>query len=223
MPLKKLLSTVKRLSLRWLLWVLKECALTLGILLGGVAQQVVEYGHWPVLVVRAPYHGLRKILVVTDGSKCSEKAAAFLGKLSLPAGVRTYVMHVLPPIPPEPSVEYFARAWPLGTEILPPIPLENDAAQQDWLKEEEKHGQIIISQTIEELSTFGLRAEGVLLRGDAATEIIEHTNNYGIDLIVTGSRGLSTVKSWLLGSVSRKLVHYAGCSVLVVREIACIP
>jgi nucleotide-binding universal stress UspA family protein len=38
-----------------------------------------------------------------------------------------------------------------------------------------------------------------------------------IDLIVAGSRGLSRVRSWLLGSVSRKLVHYSGCSVLIVR------
>ncbi len=42
---------------------------TLGILLGGVAQQVVEYSKSPVLVVRAPYHGLRHILVVVDGSE----------------------------------------------------------------------------------------------------------------------------------------------------------
>ena len=39
-----------------------------------------------------------------------------------------------------------------------------------------------------------------------------------IDLIVAGSRGLSQMRSWLLGSVSRKLVHYSGCSVLIVRS-----
>jgi len=39
-----------------------------------------------------------------------------------------------------------------------------------------------------------------------------------IDLIVTGSRGLGQIRSWLMGSVSRKLVHYSGCSVLVVRS-----
>ena len=41
---------------------------TTGILVGGVAQQVVEYAPCPVLVVRAPYHGLREVMVVTDGS-----------------------------------------------------------------------------------------------------------------------------------------------------------
>jgi nucleotide-binding universal stress UspA family protein len=41
---------------------------TAGILLGGVAQQVVEYACCPVLVVRAPYRGLHHLLLVTDGS-----------------------------------------------------------------------------------------------------------------------------------------------------------
>jgi nucleotide-binding universal stress UspA family protein len=55
------------------------------------------------------------------------------------------------------------------------------------------------------------------MRGDAATEIIQFARQHEIDLIVSGSRGLSPVTSWLLGSVSRKLVHYASCSVLIVK------
>jgi nucleotide-binding universal stress UspA family protein len=39
-----------------------------------------------------------------------------------------------------------------------------------------------------------------------------------VDLLVTGSRGHSPIRSWMMGSVSRKLVHYSGCSVLVVRQ-----
>jgi nucleotide-binding universal stress UspA family protein len=56
-----------------------------------------------------------------------------------------------------------------------------------------------------------------LRRGDAATEILQLAKEKHIDLIVAGSRGLSQVSAWLLGSVSRKLIHYAKCSVLVVR------
>ena len=52
---------------------------TFGILLGGVAQQVVEYAACPVLVVRAPYRPLQRILLVTDGSASSKQAGQFLG------------------------------------------------------------------------------------------------------------------------------------------------
>jgi nucleotide-binding universal stress UspA family protein len=34
---------------------------------------------------------------------------------------------------------------------------------------------------------------------------------------VAGSRGLSNFKGLWVGSVSRKLVHYSNCSVLVVK------
>jgi nucleotide-binding universal stress UspA family protein len=56
------------------------------------------------------------------------------------------------------------------------------------------------------------------LRGDAATEILNFAQNINADLIVAGSRGLSQIQGWLLGSVSRKLVHYARCSVLIAKE-----
>ena len=49
-------------------------------------------------------------------------------------------------------------------------------------------------------------------------EIIEYARNEKVDLLVAGSRGLSRVAGWLMGSVSRKLVHYAECSVLVVKK-----
>ena len=50
---------------------------TLGILLGGVAQQVVEHACCPVLVIRAPYRRINHVLVVTDGSVCSHHAVEF--------------------------------------------------------------------------------------------------------------------------------------------------
>jgi len=58
----------------------------------------------------------------------------------------------------------------------------------------------------------------VLKWGDAATEIIEYVKSNKFDLIVAGSRGLSQFKGWWVGSVSRKLVHYSNCSVLIVKR-----
>ena len=60
---------------------------TLGILLGGVAQQVVEYSQCPVLVVRAPYTGINRVLLVTDGSPHSQRAVEYLAR-SMPRRAR---------------------------------------------------------------------------------------------------------------------------------------
>jgi nucleotide-binding universal stress UspA family protein len=78
----------------------------------------------------------------------------------------------------------------------------------------------LLERTVSHLQAEGIQATSVLLRGDAATEIIEYVKTHHIDLIVAGSRGLSQMKRLLLGSLSRKLVHYAGCSVLIVKGVS---
>jgi len=185
---------------------------TLGILLGGVAQQVVEYVCCPVLIVRAPYRKLRRILLATDGSPYSQRAVEFLGRFPLPAGADVRVMHVLPP-PPFPVI--VSEVGYVGPPLVQPLPfLEESIAQR---AKEEQEGQAWLKRAVKTLRASGIAAMSVLRRGDAATEIIEYVKEQQVDLIVTGSRGLSRIKAWLLGSVSRKLVHYSGCSVLIVK------
>lgn len=218
---------------------------TLGILLGGVAQQVVEYSHCPVLVVRAPYNGIRRVLLVTDGSPHSQRAVEYLAPVCpeghevdkpriherakpanpsqqpevhrrcswLPPSARVTLMHVMPP-PISPDLA--ARAWTLGPEVLypaPAAPLDVAAMEAD----EQRQAERVLNSARAVFETAGLVVDTELMRGDAATEIIQFARQHEIDLIVSGSRGLSPVTSWLLGSVSRKLVHYASCSVLIVK------
>jgi len=216
---------------------------TLGILLGGVAQQVVEYSHCPVMVVRAPYNGVKRVLLVVDGSPHSQRAVEYLAPVCpdepaedkprihepskpairkgeirkrcswLPTEVNISLMHVTPP-PISPDLA--ARAWTLGPEVLypaPSAPLDVAAIEAD----EQRQGQRVLNQAQNVLEAAELAVDSNLVRGDAATEIIQYTHKNAIDLIVCGSRGLSPVTSWLLGSVSRKLVHYASCSVLIVK------
>jgi nucleotide-binding universal stress UspA family protein len=191
---------------------------TLGILLGGVAQQLVEYSHCPVLVVRAPYKQLQRVLLVVDGSTHSQCAVEYMTHFPFPSGTEVRVMHILPPFP---KFEYiYAPGRNLYTMVdIPPASsheIEQDIARQAQVEEQE--GQLILKKTQETLRETGVEAASVLKRGDAATEILEYVRSNNIDLVVAGSRGLSAVKGWLLGSVSRKLVHYAGCSVLIVRS-----
>jgi len=190
---------------------------TLGILLGGVAQQVVEYARWPVLIVRAPYNGLNRVLLVIDGSEHSQRAEDYLARFSLPEGVDVRVMHVLPP---EPMPDLVGRSWPVGAEMVMPVPSpEMEEATKQQSEAEQSQGEVLLAQSEANLDDSGINVESVLVRGDAATEIINYIKEKNIDLVVVGSRGLSQVAGWLLGSVSRKLVHYAGCSVLIVKEM----
>lgn len=189
---------------------------TLGILLGGIAQQVVEYAHLPVLVVRAPYHGLHRILFVNDGSVHSQQAEVFLGDFPLPETVDLRVLNILPP---PPSQDLLAQAWPLGPEMQVPMPPNLLKENREWLEEEEKQSHALVEHSVKNLRAHGLKlVKGEVRRGDAATVVLEYAREHSIDLIVAGSRGLSRIQSWLLGSVSRKLVHYADCSVLIIKS-----
>ena len=185
---------------------------TLGILLGGVAQQVVEYACCPVLVVRAPYSGLRRVLVVTDGSTYSQGALRYVTRFPLPEKAEVRLMHVLPPLTEPVIMEpYFG-----GRDAY--VPLRTPEEEAKLQAEQEKEGKALLQRAQELLLKQGLKPKTVLARGDAATEIIAYAKQEKIDLLVAGSRGLSRVRGWLMGSVSRKLVHYADCSVLVVKQ-----
>ena len=186
---------------------------TLGILLGGVAQQVVEYACCPVLIVRAPYTGLSNILVTSDGSDSSMAAIKYLGNFPFPKISTMNVIHVLPP-PPIPT--YVVEPMFMDMTLSEPWMVTEEEAERR--KKEEEDGEALLATCCGLLEKQGMKAGAVLKRGDAATEIISFAKAEETSLIVTGSRGLSQFRGWLMGSVSRKLVHYSNCSVLVVRS-----
>jgi len=86
--------------------------------------------------------------------------------------------------------------------------------------------------------TVNLRevADSVLARGESDAEakgvkvatyasdknpaeaILDTADEQNADLIVVGSRGLSGIRRFLLGSVSSKVSEHAKCSVMIVRE-----
>jgi nucleotide-binding universal stress UspA family protein len=183
---------------------------TLGIMLGGVVQQVVEYATWPVVVVRAPYLATKRVLLITDGSRYSQHALEYLRDLT-PRVLRfaSCTSCLLS------SPAYIARTWPVGSETVSPLPsYETEKLLSRQAEEEERGGQSLLDQTIKMMQGYGVEATSVLLRGDAATEIIEYVKTHQIDLIIAGARGLSPMSA--LARKSHSLIHYA-CSVLVVK------
>jgi nucleotide-binding universal stress UspA family protein len=189
---------------------------TLGILLGGVAQQVVEHACCPVLVIRAPYRQINQVLVITDGSECGSHAVEFSASFPFIAGTAFHLLHVLPPSPVL-TPDLLSQIWTLSDEAIDPS-LFPDHDIEAEVETARAAGKSILDGANQVLLSQGIKAKTALLQGDAATEVIQYARDNQVDLIIAGSRGLSTMQSWLIGSVSRKLVHYAGCSVLLVKR-----
>lgn len=186
---------------------------TASILLGGVSQQVVEYACCPVLIVRAPCASFEKILLVVDGSPSSQAAARYLGKFPLPEHAQVQIMHVLPPRPTPVIMEPYYGAWQSVYAAYPIV----DEEVAEMQKKETRKGEMLLARTCRLLQRHGIDAATALRCGDAATEIMDYVKDNQIDLIVAGSRGLSNFRGLWMGSVSRKLVHYSNCSVLIVK------
>ena len=60
-----------------------------------------------------------------------------------------------------------------------------------------------------------LKASYISRAGDPAEEIIACAREHSADTLFLGSRGLGPMGSFILGSVSRKVAHAAGCTVKI--------
>ncbi|MEX2490549.1 MAG: universal stress protein [Nitrospirales bacterium] len=62
-----------------------------------------------------------------------------------------------------------------------------------------------------------------VMKGDVSDAILRASESMEADCIAVGSRGMSDVPGYLLGSVSRKVVTHASCSVFMVKGAIAVP
>ncbi|MGD0549346.1 MAG: universal stress protein [Candidatus Bathyarchaeia archaeon] len=141
-----------------------------------------------------------KILVGLDGSDYSLKALDFATDLAKKYQSQLVLVHVVMRQiyainPPEAGVL-------AGTAIV---------------RELEEDGKAILAKGEEIVKAQGIPVETRLKQGVPAEELLRAGADEKVDLIVLGSRGLSQVRAFFLGSVSDKVSHHAKCPTLIVR------
>jgi nucleotide-binding universal stress UspA family protein len=77
--------------------------------------------------------------------------------------------------------------------------------------------QAVLDDALKKLGTTTFIVNGELHEGPEAESILKFAESCEADLIVMGTRGFGAVKGLLVGSVSRKVIHYASCTVMVVH------
>ena len=103
---------------------------------------------------------------------------------------------------------------------------KNPVSMNRALAAMEKAGTIVLREAARSARVaLGQAATGsrtniqtVLAHGPLAHTIAKHAKQLKVDLILMGSRGLSDIQGFLLGSISRQVVSSAACSVLVVKQ-----
>lgn len=77
--------------------------------------------------------------------------------------------------------------------------------------------QAVLDDAHQKLGRTSFTVQDELLEGPESESILKAAENREADLIVMGTRGFGAVKGFLVGSVSRKVIHYADCPVMVVH------
>jgi nucleotide-binding universal stress UspA family protein len=138
---------------------------------------------------------MMRVLVATDGSADARTAARWLADLPLPADASALAVAVvdLPPAPLDvPTVADFKRAL---------------------LDEGRQAADEVVALLKDRFRSLEARA----VAGDPREEIVRLAQEWSADLVVVGARGMGSIATALLGSVSLAAARHAPCPVLVVR------
>jgi nucleotide-binding universal stress UspA family protein len=137
---------------------------------------------------------IKKVLFAYDGSDQAQKAFDFALDIVTKYGAELLVLSVA--TPPEPPMSVEMEAF-----------LEN--AQEYY----EQH----FSALRQKAERAGVTPKFEVRDGHAAEQIIRKADEEDVDMIVMGHRGKSFIERWRLGSVSKRVLSYAHCTVSVVR------
>lgn len=149
---------------------------------------------------------MKKILIPIDGSAESKKAAE----------------------------EAVAMAKVYGADItfLTIVEVQNDMAYADLgvmatgeyvdirdnlIKYKKEHDEKMLDAVIASLDLSGLNTDKKVVLGYAHPDIVDQAKSGAYDLIIMGHRGLNPFKRFFLGSVAKRVIEDAPCSVYIVK------
>ncbi|MEM3671061.1 MAG: universal stress protein [Thermoprotei archaeon] len=143
---------------------------------------------------------IRRILVAVDGSANSDRAVRVAAQIAKNNDAELSVLHVI---------------------VIPPTVYSGDVLfDVSKIEAEARRGaEEIVSKASSLAEEEGIKPKKAVVQhvDSAVRGIAEYADENAMDLIVVGTRGLGGFKRLLLGSVASGVVHYANCSVLVVR------
>ena len=181
-----------------------------GLLFGSIAQQVLQHGLAPILLIRptetgiAPPFQLRRIIVPLDGTAAHESALATAALLARVCRAELHPVLVIPTV----ATLADARALP---GLLLPITMTAilDLAQQG--------GAEYLEHIAAPYRADGISVSAEVARGDAVATVLELAERHDSDLIVMASHGRAGIEARLSGSVAPRIAGRTGRPLLLLR------
>ena len=139
------------------------------------------------------------ILVPTDGSNSSIKAARLAIRLAASHGAR------------------LTSAYVVDSAVLEELTRHSQKTAQQVQHEMEMNGQRYLDYIARLASEHGIDAKQAIRQGNPHSEIISLADEEAVDLIVMGEIGRRGARRMLMGSVAERVIGYARCPVLVTK------
>lgn len=139
-----------------------------------------------------------QIVVGTDGSEPAERAVREAIDIAVRDGARLHIVTAYP----DPAMVLRERIASGATRMDVNLRDVADSVVARNERDAEERGVEVVTHTRE---------------SNPAEAILDVASEQNADLIVVGSRGLSGIQRFLLGSVSQKVSEHASCNVMIVR------
>lgn len=151
---------------------------------------------------------MRRIVCAVDGSEHAQWGVQALQALASREPEHVALLHIVDPSTLQ------------ATKGKNPVAVKRALAALDkagtlLLREAERSARVALSQAVTGPRT---RFQTVLAHGPFAKTIARQAKRLKADLILMGSRGLSDIQGFLLGSTSRQVAAIAPCSLFVIKQ-----
>jgi len=176
---------------------------------------------------------IKKVLIATDGSSHARKAVAFGSDIAAKYGAEVVLVHVLLRGEVPESLRHMAEVEHLSGEGGQPLarafaPVAAGWFPADFVMSSEKATipnkvLLAIAEQVVDEAERSAHKQGVgkvskrIEDGNPVGQILDIVKAEGVDLVVTGSRGLSDLKALMVGSVSHKLAQLSPVTCISVR------
>ena len=143
------------------------------------------------------FDSVKKILIPTDGSDYSVRAAEYGISLAKMLGAEIVAVYVIDTV----VLDQIARV----------------AQREDVERELKQDGQRYVNYILDLAQKEGVKASSFLAKGRPFEQIVHIAKGFEINLIVMGTYGRRGTERILIGSVAERVIEYSTCPVLVVK------
>jgi nucleotide-binding universal stress UspA family protein len=147
---------------------------------------------------------IKKILLAIDKSGYKDKAMSYASTLAKSLGAEITVIHVI-----EPSSTIATGGLMRSAAMM---------AQNDYQEALKKDADKLLKEIVQLGKEEGVTVHGEVLAGSSVKQtILDYAKNKKVDLIIVGTKGMTGIARFLMGSVASDVIAHAHCPVLAVR------